>query len=213
MRGLYAIVDVEALSGTGISVLEAARAVLIARPAALQLRAKASPARDVLTALGALQRECRAADVPLYANDRPDLAVLAGADGVHVGQDDLDVADVRRFAPSLKVGTSTHSLEQVRAALAAAPDYVAFGPVFATQSKRGADPTVGLDGLREASRLARAAGVPLVAIGGIDYERAAAVAAHADAAAVIAALWRPPLTAEDITRRARALHAALGGAA
>src|SRR5262245_37247673 len=131
-RGLYPIVDVGTLSARGLSIVDFAARVLAARPTLLQLRAKALGARETLELLRALAPRCGEAGTLLFANDRPDLAVLAGADGVHVGQSDLEVGEVRRFAPSLKVGVSTHSTSELEAALAQRPDYVAFGPVFAT---------------------------------------------------------------------------------
>lgn len=212
-RGLYPIVDVETLGARGLEVIEFAQAVLAAHPRLLQLRAKASGARETLELLRALKPRCAAAGTLLFANDRPDLAVLAGADGVHVGQGDLAVADVRAFAPKLKVGISTHGVAELEAALAERPAYVAFGPVFATSSKRNPEPTVGSAGLAEAGLRARRAGVPLVAIGGIDLERAPNVAEHAALAAVIGALV-PAAGAgafEEVRARARAFQTALRG--
>jgi thiamine-phosphate pyrophosphorylase len=135
--------------------------------------------------------------------------VLAGCEGVHVGQDDLPVPMIRRIAPSLRVGLSTHNMEQVERAVADRPDYVAFGPVFTTESKERPDPEVGL---AELSRVAEFCPMPVVAIGGIDLGRAAEVSRHVPAAAVIAALLPDgPLTGEleTVTERAQALHAAL----
>lgn len=208
MRGLYAILDIDTLASSGQEPLAFAERVLRARPAALQLRAKSLEARATLALLGPLQVACSAARVPLFCNDRIDLALIARADGVHVGQHDPPVAVVRRLAPELRVGVSTHDLEQLEAALAERPDYVAFGPVYATQSKRNPDPVVGISTLDEAGRRCRKAGVPLVAIGGITLERASEVSRAADAAAVISALYGGPGTIEE---RARALHLALGG--
>ncbi len=208
MRGLYPIVDVDSLQTAKIAPLELARAVLGVRPAVLQLRAKTSPAREVLALLRELVPICHAAGTLLVNNDRADLALLAGAGAVHVGQDDLGIEDARRIAPGLRVGVSTHDLAQLERALAHAPDYVAFGPVFATRTKENPDPVVGLDGLARASRAARAAGIPLVAIGGIDASNAAAVAEHADLGAVISALVPAD---RDLDRAARELHRALGG--
>jgi thiamine-phosphate pyrophosphorylase len=213
MRGLYAIVDHDTLGPSDLSVTDFARALLDARPAALQLRAKNAGARDTLELLRALLPLCRARGVPLFANDRPDLALLAGADGVHVGQDDVPVTEVRAFAPGLRIGVSTHDASQLEQMLDLAPDYVAFGPVFPTQSKAEADPVVGLAGLEGASRSARARGIALVAIGGIDLQRAPVVAPHADAGAVIRALLPEGAGPTGITERARALHRALGGEA
>ena len=189
-----------------------ARAVLRARPTALQLRAKELPARDVLALLRAVGPMCRSAGTWLVANDRADLAVLTACDCVHIGQDDIAIERVRRIAPGLRVGVSTHTPDQLEKALEARPDYVAYGPVFATTSKKNADTVVGLEGLRVARAMALAAGIPLVAIGGITVERARDVQKLADAGAVIGALFAGGAAAsdfEDVTRRACALHAAL----
>jgi len=196
MHGLYAIADAEVLEAYGIDVLGFAAAVLSAPLAALQLRAKDVSARQTLTLLRELAPMCRRAGVPLVANDRPDLAVLAGCDLVHVGQDDMPIDRVRRIAPGLRVGVSTHTFEQLGAALDARPAYVAFGPVFATSSKKDPAPVVGVDALRVAHARARVAGIPLVAIGGITLDRAASIADDAEAVAVISALLPPPLAAD-----------------
>jgi len=116
---------------------------------------------------------------------------------------------VRLLAPGLLLGVSTHTLEQLEQALADKPDYVAFGPVFGTASKERADPAVGLGLLAQAQRAARSAGIPLVAIGGINLERARQVAEHADLAAVIGALQPERGSLEGVTEAARALHEAL----
>jgi thiamine-phosphate pyrophosphorylase len=145
----------------------------------------------------------------LFANDRPDLALLAGADGVHVGQDDLPVAEVRRFAPGLRVGVSTHDLAELERALGEAPDYVAFGPVFATPSKRNHEPVVGLDGLERAHELSVVAKVPLVAIGGIELERATLAGAYAEVVSVIGALLPAAAGLERVTERTLALQRAV----
>jgi thiamine-phosphate pyrophosphorylase len=197
MRGLYAIVDVATLASRGLSPLAFAEAVLRARPAALQLRAKESPPRESLAMLRQLAPMCHRAGVPLVANDRPDLAILAGCDRVHVGQTDMPIDRVRRIAPGLGVGVSTHTLEQLEAALLARPAYVAFGPVFPTATKKDPDPVVGAAALREAYRRAVHADVPLVAIGGITRERARDLVGSVDAVAVIGDLL-PPAPAGDI---------------
>jgi thiamine-phosphate pyrophosphorylase len=192
-----------------VEPLAFAEAVLAAKPAALQLRAKSLGARATLELLRALQARCAALGVPLFANDRPDLALLAGCAGVHVGQDDASVEDARRVAPGLVVGVSTHSMDQVDRALAEGPGYLAFGPIFATHSKPDAEPVVGLSALAEVSRRCRAARVPLVAIGGLSLERAPEVAELADAGAVISALL-PAGGLRDVERTAALLHHALG---
>jgi thiamine-phosphate pyrophosphorylase len=222
VRGLYPIVDVDRLRELGPrspaptptldAVVAFAHSVLLARPPLLQLRAKHESARDTLELLRALRPLCRQFGARLFANDRPDLALLAECDGVHVGQEDLPLPLLRRLAPSLMVGVSTHSLEQLTAALSEKPDYVAFGPVFATASKARAEPTVGLTLLAEAHALAQSAGVPLVAIGGINLGRAEKVAEHAELAAVIAALRPNPGSLEGVTEAARAFQAILSAA-
>jgi thiamine-phosphate pyrophosphorylase len=211
LSGLYPIVDVESLRARGLPIVAFAERVLEARPSLLQLRAKASGARETLELLRELKPRCAASGTLLFANDRPDLALLAGADGVHVGQDDLSLADVRAFAPGLRVGVSTHRVHELEAALAARPDYVAYGPVFATGSKRDHEPVVGLDGLAAANERARSAGIPLVAIGGIDHTRAREVRPHAALAAIISALIPSPPALDEVSARARALQTELRG--
>ena len=209
LQGLYPILDLDSLTARSQDVLAFARAVLEAGPPLLQLRAKSSSARDTLVLLRELAPICQKAGTALFANDRPDLALLSGARGVHVGQHDLPLADVRRVASELLVGVSTHTLEELEAALAERPAYVAFGPVFGTASKANHEPAVGLEGLAVAHERARRAGIPLVAIGGIDLARAPDVARHADAAAVIGALLPGPSGLDGVTSAARALDRAL----
>jgi len=162
--------------------------VLRARPVAVQLRAKELRSGATLELLRELRRLTSGADVALFANDRPDLALLAGADGVHLGQDDLPLEQVRRAFPGLQIGLSTHNLAELERALALRPDYVAFGPVFATSTKVGAEPVVGAGLTRNAARLARSRGVPLVAIGGIDVDNVSELVGDVACVAVIGAL-------------------------
>ncbi len=215
-RGLYAIVDVTSLAARSLDPLAFTSAVLAARPAALQIRAKELEARELLSLLRAAGSLCRQAGVPIVANDRVDLAVLAGCTYVHVGQHDLSVERVRRVAPGLLVGLSTHTPEQQAAAILARPDYLAYGPVYPTTSKADPDACVGVLGLRLAALRAREARIPLVAIGGVTLERAPEIREWAHAAAAIHALLpadpASPKRYEEVTSRALALHAALGGA-
>ncbi len=131
-------------------------------------------------------------------NDRPDVAALVGAGGVHVGQEDLGVAEARAICgPRCWVGVSTHTLEQLRRANEAPADYIAVGPIFSTATKKNSDPVVGIDFIRQARRLTQK---PLVAIGGITLERAQEIfRAGADSVAVA----RDLLRADDPGSRAR----------
>ena len=211
MRGFYAILDAtpELLAGGGGTLEARARALLAAHPCCLQLRAKAAGARPLESAARTLLPLCRAAGVPFCVNDRLDVALAVGADVVHLGQDDLPLADAlvaraRAGRPDLTIGLSTHNRAQAIAAVAGGADYIGLGPVFGTASKRNPDPTVGLVGLAE---ICREVGIPIVAIGGITLERAPAVAAAgASAAAVIAAVT----TAPDPTAAGRRIAAAFG---
>jgi thiamine-phosphate pyrophosphorylase len=171
----------------------------------VQARAKGLPDGALL----ALARECvaaaRAQGGLLLVNDRPDVALLAGADGVHLGQDDLLPRDARQALPAgAVVGWSTHDDRQMEAAAAEPLDYVAIGPVFPTRTKADARPAVGLDGVRSARARTR---LPLVAIGGITADNARAVIeAGADGVAVLSAV----LAGGDVEAAVRRLRAALG---
>jgi thiamine-phosphate pyrophosphorylase len=164
----------------------------------LQYRNKAAPARQYLESSRELAETLRPHGAPFFVNDRPDVAFLAGATGVHVGQEDLDVEQARRvIGPGKLVGVSTHNLEQFERAAASSADYIAVGPVFSTSSKASPDPVVGLDFIRRVRRLTDK---PLVAIGGVTLERAASVIeAGADSVAVISGI----LSASDPAQRAR----------
>lgn len=212
MRGLYAIVDTKLLASRGVDPIAFARAVLPARPAALQLRAKDHSAREMLALLRALGPLCRHAGVPLVANDRADLAALGCCEVVHIGQEDLPYELVHRIAPQLGVGISTHTSEQLARAIASQPRYIAYGPIFETTTKSNPDPVVGLEGLRHASRMTRAANIPLVAIGGITLARVHDVAELADACAVISDLFPPGASLDEVTQRACAFQAAFSSA-
>jgi thiamine-phosphate pyrophosphorylase len=164
----------------------------------VQLREKGLPDGALLGVLEEAREITRRLGVPLVVNDRPDLAVLVGADSVHVGQDDLPVEAARRFG--LPVGLSTHSEAELARARA---DYVAVGPVYATPTKEGR-PAVGLGLVRHA---AAHAPEPWFAIGGIDETNVGeVVAAGARRIAVVRAIG----DADDPERAAAALRAALG---
>ncbi len=211
MKGLYAICDTKLLEARKVEPIAYARAILAVHPAAFQLRAKDMPAREILALLRVLGPLCRQARVPLVANDRADLAALAGCEIVHIGQEDLPYELVHRIAPQLDVGISTHTPDQLMRALASKPRYVAFGPIFETASKVNPDPVVGLAGLRQAVEMAHAAGIPLVAIGGITLATAAEVAKVADGCAVIADLFPVGATLDEVVERARAFQEIFAG--
>ena len=199
---LYAIVDP---LDTGRTPVELAGALLAGGARLLQLRLKAAGSGELLAAARALRPLTARAGALLLINDRPDVARAAGADGVHLGQDDLPVAAARTvLAPGALIGVSTHDVEQARVAAGAGADYLGVGPVFTTTTKVGALPARGL----ELVRAVRAAvGIPLVGIGGITPDTAVAVrAAGADAVAMIGALVR----ASDVTATVRDILARLG---
>jgi thiamine-phosphate pyrophosphorylase len=163
-----------------------------------QYRNKRGSSRELLQASSALAAELAQRGALLFVNDRPDVAFLSGASGVHVGQKDLPVAESCTVLGQGKfLGISTHNLRQFRAAAETDADYVALGPVFDTDSKANPDPVVGTAMIREARKLTRK---PIVAIGGITLDRAKEVMeAGADSVAVISDILR----ANDQGKRAR----------
>jgi thiamine-phosphate pyrophosphorylase len=190
------------LPASGMSAFTLAAALVDGGARVLQLRCKKLDARAMLAAL----HEIRAAapGVMLIVNDRVDVALAGRADGVHLGQTDLPLAQARKLAPNLLIGISTHNLAQVEAARGA--DYIGFGPVFSTSTKENPDPVVGLDNLRAACSHK----IPVVAIGGIELSHiAAVVTAGAHCAAVIRAVNQAP----DVTTAARTVSAAFGAGA
>lgn len=199
VRGLYAIVDPDQTNGRDPALVTAA--ILRGGAAIVQLRAKTLGDDVHLPLARTLARMCRQAGVPFVLNDRPDLAVLADADGVHLGQDDLSLADARAIVGARFIGRSTHDLAQVDAEAGA--DMLGFGPVFATGTKENADPVVGVEGLRQAVARTR---LPVVAIGGITLARLPAVlSTGVPLVAAISAITR----ADDVEASARALHLAI----
>jgi thiamine-phosphate pyrophosphorylase len=177
IRGYYAIVETpeQALPLLGYTRI-------------VQLRNKRAGAQELLSAARKLRELTRKSGVAFCVNDRVDIALLAQADAVHLGQDDLPLSAARNMAGDrLIIGVSTHSAAQAREALAGGADYIGFGPVFATASKDHPDPVQGLDALAEIVGLAGR--IPVVAIGGITPKNIAAVVrAGASAAAAIASV-------------------------
>lgn len=200
----YPIVDAGRLHGRDPAFVVDSLARAGAR--LIQLRVKGLSDRRWLAMAGAALAAARASGAYLVVNDRADIARIAGADGLHVGQDDLAGTDARAVVgPGVLLGVSTHNLDQLAAAATEAVDYLAIGPVFPTRTKDNPDPVVGLEMVRRA----RAATTrPLVAIGGITRANARSVVeAGADGVAVISDL----LDAPDLARAFTELAAAIRG--
>jgi thiamine-phosphate pyrophosphorylase len=198
---LYAILDSGLVAG---GEPELAAKLANAGVTLIQYRNKTVGARQLFDISCAIRSRLSGYDARLIINDRVDVALAAGAGGVHVGQDDLPVQDARVVAAQFGgkradfwIGFSTHTLEQVREADATSADYVAVGPIFETVTKQVHDPIVGIEFVRQARQLTRK---PLVAIGGISAVTAAEIfAAGADCVAVSKDL----MTAADPAKRAR----------
>jgi thiamine-phosphate pyrophosphorylase len=169
---LYAIVDTAAFRK--VEDLTTFASELIAGGCTvLQYRNKSGSAGEMVRHGLALKIMSAVGDVKLIMNDRADLCLAAGFDGVHVGQDDLSLPSVRTIiGPHRWLGFSTHNPQQVKEGDSTSADYLAIGPVFSTSSKDRPDPVVGLEGVRQARQLTRK---PLVAIGGITRANAASV--------------------------------------
>ncbi len=195
---LYAILDGQCFPQAN-SLFTAAEELVTAGCTLLQYRNKSNNARQMLDHARELRNRLPAS-VKLIMNDRADLCLATGFDGVHVGQDDLSPESVRRIiGPNRWLGVSTHNPEQLAEADQTSADYLAIGPVFATSTKENPDPVVGLEGVRRARQLTRK---PLVAIGGITRANAASVIeAGAHSVAVISDLLKGPRkSAEEFFR-------------
>ena len=186
---LYAILDA-GLVPKAEAQLRMAQELADAGVILIQYRNKTGSPREILDQARAL-RQSLLATVTLILNDRADICLAAGFNGVHVGQDDLSPAAVRQIiGPDRWLGVSTHNPDQVRIADATDADYIAIGPVFPTRSKANPDPVVGLEGIQRARELTRK---PLVAIGGITRANCLSVIdAGADSVAVISDLLDGP---------------------
>lgn len=182
---LYVILDAALLPNDPVQYL---KKLMEAGARLFQYRNKTASTRELLQASQALNVTARQENATFVVNDRPDIARLVWANGVHVGQEDVSVSAARAIVgPEALVGVSTHSLRQFAAAAESDADYIAIGPVFETRSKSKADPVVGLELIREARKLTAK---PIVAIGGITLERATDILqAGADSLAVISDIW------------------------
>jgi len=195
---LYAILDTSSFQDIE-ALLSTAEELLAGGVALLQYRNKTGNARQMLEQARELKRRL-GGSVKLIMNDRADLCVAAGFDGVHVGQEDLSPEGARKvIGDRLWLGVSTHNPEQVKKADKTSADYIAIGPVFSTASKINPDPVVGIEGVRKARALTKKW---LVAIGGINRANCRSVIeAGADSVSVISDLIREPRkSAEEILR-------------
>jgi thiamine-phosphate pyrophosphorylase len=198
---LYVITD-EAVSN-GLSYAEVAKRAIAGGADVIQLRDKSCGCHELVSVGRALRALTKRTKTLFIVNDRLDVALACGADGVHLGQDDMRASVARQIAPTggFIIGVSVGTVDEaVRAELEGA-DYVAVSPVFSTASKDGAGPGHGLDALR---KIRNTVTVPVIAIGGIGQENAQdVIAAGADGVAVISAV----VGSRDITRAARELKA------
>lgn len=195
---LYVLTDVTLAPGR--THADIVRAALAGGADAVQIRDKGSTAQN----LGRVVAEChpmaRKFGAALFVNDRVDVAMLFGADGVHVGQEDLPARAARRLLkPPALLGVSAGTLAEAKRAVKEGADYIGVGPIYATSTKPDAGEAIGTEAL---AAIVRGVPVPVVAIGGIDHENVAAVgAAGAAGAAVVSAV----VTATDMAAAARAL--------
>jgi thiamine-phosphate pyrophosphorylase len=204
---LYAVLDTGVAAGRGWTVADLGQAFLDGGAQLIQLRAKHLDARALLDAADRLVRLAEPAGARIVVNDRADVAAMCGAAGVHVGQEDLAPRDARALlGDRAMIGLSTHTPEQVDAALDEPIDYIAVGPIYGTSTKDTGYAAVGLDLVRDAVKAADTR--PVVAIGGITLARAPEVlAAGAASVAVISDL----LETGDPTRRVAEFLARLSG--
>jgi thiamine-phosphate pyrophosphorylase len=190
---LYAILDVACFvpaPGSPAFIVAYACELAAGGVTLLQYRSKLGTTREMLSDARAI-RSALGERATLIMNDRADICIAAEYNGVHVGQDDLSPQGARTVIGDSRIlGVSTHNLEQLKEADAGPADYIAYGPVFATASKRDHDPVVGIEGIRAARAATRK---PLVAIGGITRANARSVIdAGADSVAVISDLLNSP---------------------
>jgi len=200
---LYAIVDFGYVAEDAME--DVAAKLLDGGADILQLRAKGIPLDKVADAARKIIPLCKAAGLPFILNDHPDLAAELGADGVHIGQDDGSIYDVRsRIPDGMIIGRSTHSLAQAKQALADGADYIGFGPLFPTPTKAGR-PAIGLHDIAEMEREVGSV-IPAFCIGGIKPDNLGEVlAAGARRCVVVSHL----LLAKDIAAETSALRAAM----
>jgi len=198
---LYVIVDRDAIAGRDPALI--AEQAIRGGADVIQLRDKRGGARELIDAGRRVLAVTQSAGIPLIINDRPDIAVAIGAQGVHLGQDDLPVETARRIlGPDAIIGKSTHSIEQAMTGASEPVSYIAVGPVFATPTK----PDYGQVGLELVRDVTSRVSKPVVAIGGIDAATLPSVRA---AGARCVAVVRAVCGESDPESAARALKRAL----
>ena len=202
---LYLVTD-RALA-RGRDLADVVRAAVAGGVTCVQVREKDCSNREFLDVARRVQAVLRGTGVPLLINDRLDIALAVGAEGVHLGQQDLTLADARRLGPAAWIiGISAESVEDARRADAEGADYIGVSPVFATPTKTDTATPLGLEGLRQIRAVTR---LPLVAIGGINLGNAREVIrAGADGLAVVSAI----VSADDPRAAAAALRGAISEA-
>lgn len=197
---LYYITDRRALAGGDpLPVIEQAVAAGVNL---IQLRELDLTTKELLTLAEAAVARCRGTTTRLLVNDRLDVALAAGADGLHLPSHGLPAGDVRRRFPDLLLGASCHNLEEVRRAEAGGADFVVFGPVFETASKRAYGPPVGVERLAEAARSAK---IPVLALGGITMENAGTCLEAGAAGVAAISLFQMSSDLKTTMQRLRAL--------
>jgi thiamine-phosphate pyrophosphorylase len=175
----------------GRTTCEVVKAAVAGGVTVVQLREKDCTTRQFIAEARLLKELLLGTGIPLIINDRVDVALAIGAEGLHLGQQDMTIADARRIAgPDMVIGISAESLDDARRAEAEGADYVGISPVFATTTKKDAAMPLGLEGIR---RIRSAVNLPLVGIGGITLQNAAEVMlAGADGVAVVSAIVSTP---------------------
>lgn len=202
-NGLYAIIDASIITPEKIE--ETTDKLVKGGVKIIQLRAKGLASGQMLNAAKKMRELTQKKGALLIINDRIDIAVMSSADGVHLGQDDIQVEDARKLVKDFIIGISAHSREEALNAESRGADYVSFGPIYATTTKKDAQEPKGILKLIETASVLR---VPVVAIGGITEERAPEVM---NAGAHCVAMISDILNAPDITRKARVVISKVKG--
>lgn len=204
IKDLYAIIDKSIRPS--LSNIEIAKRVLAGGARILQLRGKGLSSKELLADARVMRKLTKQVGAVFIVNDRTDIALLSDADGVHLGQDDLPIAEARKILGREKlIGISTHNIEQALKAQQEGADYIGFGPIFGTTTKTDAEEAKGLQALREIKINVK---IPVVAIGGINLENLAdVISTGADTVAVISAI----IKTDDIEESTRRFADAFGG--